>query len=111
MTNKELIQRAAQLEDPITLSGQTIAGEVGSALVTDKGNIYVGVSLHASCGIGVCGEHTAIGNMLTNKESRIEKIVSVVGGGKVFPPCGRCRELMYQVNTSNAETEIVLGED
>lgn len=111
MTNGELIKKAAQLENPVVLSGQTIAAEVGSALITDKGNVYVGVSLHASCGIGACGEHTAIGNMLTNKETRIKRIVAVGGHGKIFPPCGRCRELMYQVNPANSETEVILGED
>lgn len=111
MTNQELIQKAKDLVKPTKLSGETVSGEVGSALVTDKGNVYVGVSIHASCGIGFCGEHNAIGAMLTAGESRIETIVSVGEGGKVLSPCGRCREMMYQVNMDNADTNIILGED
>ncbi|MBA7554547.1 hypothetical protein ES705_47171 [subsurface metagenome] len=87
-----------------------IIGEVGCALVTDKDNIYIGASIHACCGIGFCAEHSAIASMVTNGEYRIKKIVAVSGDGAVLPPCGRCRELMYQINEDNWNTEIIVGE-
>ena len=108
--NKELIRKAKELVHPRQLVGETVAGEVGSALITDKGNIYVGISIHASCGIGVCGEHTAIGNMLTNGETRIQTIVAA-GVEGIHRPCGRCRELMYQIDINNAETDVIIDED
>jgi cytidine deaminase len=110
MNDKELIQKAKDLVNPKKLSEEAISGEVGSVLVTDKGNIYSGVSIHAACGVGFCAEHTAIGNMLTNNESRIEKIVAF-GDERVLSPCGRCRELMYQVNPENKNTDVILGEN
>lgn len=67
MNDKELVAKATALVNPKKLVGETVVGEVGCALVTDKGNLYVGTSLHASCGIGVCGEHSAIFSMLTNE--------------------------------------------
>lgn len=111
MTNKELINKAREITKLNQLSDEAVAGEVGSALITDKGNLYIGVSISAACGVGFCAEHNAIGSMLTNEESRIEKIVAVGGGGEVVTPCGRCREIIYQVNYSNMETDVILDED
>lgn len=109
MENEDLIQKAKKLVNIKKLNGETIFGEVGSILITEKGNLYEGVSLHASCGIGTCAEHTAILNMLAKGETRIIKIVAV-GTEGVYNPCGRCRELMYQVDKNNSETEIILSD-
>jgi len=111
MTNQDLIKKAKELVRPVKLSGQTIAAEVGGALVTDKDNMYFGVSIHASCGVGFCAEHNAIGMMVTNSESKIKTIVAVGKDGKILPPCGRCREIMYQVNPANAETDVIVSEN
>ncbi|QQR82522.1 cytidine deaminase [Candidatus Campbellbacteria bacterium] len=110
MTNQEIIKKASELVSIKKLNGGAVSGEVGSVLVTESGNIYGGVSIDAPCGIGVCGEHTAIGNMLTGGETRIKKIVAVATEG-ILSPCGRCRELMYQVDKGNAETEVILSEN
>ena len=65
-----------------------------------------------SSGIGFCAEHAAIAAMITAGESRIAKIVAVWGEDTVLPPCGRCRELMYEIDAANLEsTEVILGED
>jgi cytidine deaminase len=84
-------------------------GEVSAALLTAAGNIYTGVSISAACGIGFCAEHSAIARMVTGGESRIVKIVALSADGKFLPPCGRCRELIYQVNKENLDAEILLG--
>lgn len=110
MTNKELIEKAKGLVNPTKLVGEAVAGEVGAALITDKGNVYEGISLDATSGIGVCAEHTAIGTMLTNGETRI-KIIVAAGKEGVYRPCGRCRELMYQIDIQNADTEVIIGEN
>lgn len=111
MTHEELVQKAKEITKLNKLSDEAIAGEVGSALVTDKGNVYLGVSIHASCGIGFCAEHSAIASMITQGESRIDKIVALDSGGRILPPCGRCREMIVQVNHQNIETEVILGKN
>lgn len=108
MNKEELIDRAKEITKLNKLSDYAIAGEVGSALVTDKGNVSTGVSIHAASGVGFCAEHSAIASMLTNGESRIEKIVALDGDGVLLPPCGRYREIIYQVNNQNKETNIIL---
>src|SRR3989344_8018772 len=111
MNNDELIQKAKEITKLNKLSDEAVAGEVGSALITDKGNVYTGVSIHAACGIGFCAEHAAIADMLKHGESRISKIVALDGDGVILSPCGRCREIIFQINHKNTETEVIIGEN
>lgn len=111
MTNEELIQKAKDVTKLNKLSDEAIAGEVGSALITDKGNVYTGVSIHAASGVGFCAEHSAIADMVKQGESRIDKIVALDGDGKILPPCGRCREMIFQINHKNTETDVLLSND
>ena len=48
--------------------------------------------------------------MLKNNESRIKKIVAVGKTGAI-PPCGRCRELMKQLNIENLSTQIMTSDN
>lgn len=83
------------------------AASVSCALVTEVGSIYTGVCIDLACGIGFCAEHSAVAAMLLHRETRIVKIVAVDGRG-VIAPCGRCRELLLQVNPLNRDCEVVL---
>lgn len=108
LTNEELIKEAQKVTKLNKLSDEAIAGEVGSALITDKGSVYTGVSIHAASGVGFCAEHSAISEAIKNGESRIIKIVALDGKGIILPPCGRCREIIFQVNHDNTETDVIL---
>jgi len=111
MTNEELIQKAKDVLNYRELSDECNAGGVSAALLTPAGNVYVGVCIDAACGIGFCAEHSAIANMVTMGESRIVKVVALSGDGKFLPPCGRCRELLYQVNNGNLDAEVLMSPD
>ena len=111
ITNENLIEKAKKVAKLHKASKEVRIGDVGCALITDKNNVYVGASIHACCGVGFCAEHSAIAGMVTNREYRLKKIVAVSDDGTVLPPCGRCRELMYQINESNWNTEIILGKN
>lgn len=108
ISDEGLIQKAKDNLNPVDLSRNSDAGGVASALVTDKGNVYVGVCIDTASSMGFCAEHNAIGTMITNKESRIETIVAVDWNGKILPPCGRCREFIFQVNEENLKTRVIL---
>ena len=86
-------------------------GTVGAALVTATGVLHTGVNLSLMCGIGFCAEHSAVANMVAAGESRIARIAAVTSTGAVLPPCGRCRELLYQIDPGNLDTEVVLAPD
>ncbi|TSC76249.1 MAG: CMP/dCMP deaminase zinc-binding protein [Parcubacteria group bacterium Gr01-1014_31] len=111
MQHTQLYKKAQALTNTRTLTPECVVGEVGCALQTDRGNMYVGTSIDAACGIGFCAEQSAIASMVAGGESRITAIVAVDSNGNIVPPCGRCREMIYQVNHDNIDTEVMLAED
>lgn len=111
MTAEELIKTARNVVGKYTLSNADFsAGSVGAALLTTKGNVYTGVNIEIACGIGFCAEHSAIAEMLKNRETQIEMIVAV-NAESIIPPCGRCRELLFQVDNRNINTKVYLSEE
>ena len=112
MTNEELIRKAQSVVKPRRIAHGYGIGDVGCALLSANGNVFLGVCIDAACGMGFCAEHAAIAAMVTGGEQRIRKIVAVLGDGRVLPPCGRCREFMRQIDEHNLdETDVVLGRD
>jgi len=111
MEIQELINEAYKITGIYKPSKKCECGSVGAALFTRGGNIYTGVCIDCACGIGFCAEHSAIADMLKHRESVIEMLVAVNEKKEIAPPCGRCRELIYQINKSNAYTQIVINEN
>jgi cytidine deaminase len=111
ITNQQLIEKAKEIAILKECSEDVKIGNVGCALLTEDNKIYLGVSIRASCGIGFCAEHGAIATMVLEQKYKIKKIVAVTGDGIILPPCGRCREFMYQINEDNYETEIIIDSD
>lgn len=109
ISDADLLLRAKAVVGVRRLSPTVQAGDVGCALVTNSGNVHVGVCLDASCGIGFCAEHAAIANMVTLGESHIFTLVAVDCDGNVLPPCGRCRELISQINPKNCDARVLLA--
>lgn len=111
LTNLELIEKAKTVLRPRELYLGNSAGDVACALLSAQGNLYLGVCIDISSGIGFCAEHAAIAAMITAGESQIARIVAIWRENTVLPPCGRCRELMYEIDATNLETtEVVLSE-
>lgn len=84
------------------------SGKVGCALLTTNGNIYTGISVDLVCGLGNCAEYSAVCEMLKNHETKIEMIVAVYNKEKIIPPCGRCRELIAELDSDNINTKVIL---
>ncbi len=111
MTNEDLIKKAKSIVKPKKMRHRFTTADCGCALITDKGNVYLGVSIDTPSSMGFCAEHSAIASMVTNGEFKINKIVAVLDDGTVLPPCGRCREFMYQIDKSNLTTEVLIKKD
>ena len=109
MTDQALIDRAWAVVKPRRI-GQHTSSDVGCALLAADGQVYVGVCVDVSCGIGFCAEHSAIAAMVTAGEYRIRKIVAVQSDGSVRSPCGRCREFMRQLDPENMDANVVLAQ-
>ena len=105
---KKLYDAARKVQNPRTVSPFIDAGGVAAAILTKEGNIYVGVCIDTASTLGMCAERNAIANMLTNGESKIDKVVAVMPDGKVGSPCGACREYMMQLDENSGEIEILL---
>lgn len=111
MTVEKLIEVAHEIVGKYELSNADFsAGTVGAALLTAKGNVYTGINIEVACGIGFCAEHSAIAEMLKNRETEIEMIVAT-NAESIIAPCGRCRELMFQVDNKNLNTKVYLSKE
>jgi cytidine deaminase len=110
----ELIAEAAAVISPRMVEDRLV-GDVGCALITERGSVYKGVCIDTGSGTGFCAEASAIAAMVTAGESRIHRIVAVWKdeNGKLFllSPCGRCREFIRQMDEGNLDTEVILGRD
>lgn len=104
----KLYHEARRVQNERTISPFIEAGGVAAAILTKKGNIYVGVCIDTASTLGMCAERNAIANMITNGEHEIEKVVAVVEDGSVGSPCGACREYMMQLATDSGEIEILV---
>lgn len=110
-----MIAQAAAVVRPLR-RGDYLIGDVGSALLSAAGNLYLGVCIDVGSGMGFCAEHSAIAAMVTAGEYQIQKIVAVwkneQGQVHVIAPCGRCREFMRQIHPDNIDTtEVIMDTD
>lgn len=110
ITDAQLIERAKAILKPRKIRHNMTIGDVGCALLSDSGTIYLGVCMEIVCGIGFCAEHSAIAAMVTAGEQKIKKIVAVSEYG-IVPPCGRCREFISQIHEENMNTLVIIGKD
>lgn len=111
ITDAELIAHARSVIRPRKVQNDFTLGEVGCALLSTNGNVYLGVCIDTASGMGFCAEHSAIAAMVTGGELRIQRIVAVLEDGTILPPCGRCREFMFQIHEDNLEAEVIIGKN
>ena len=112
INNSDLIQRAIGVLNPRRLSSyQAEAGGVGAALLDEEGGVHVGVCIDVACSVGFCAEHSAIASLVTAGKSKIKKIVAVDWDQSILPPCGRCREFIYQIHDDNQNTQVIIADD
>lgn len=103
-----LVAQAAALVGEFALTKPSLtAAAVGAALETASGRIFTGINLDLACGIGFCAEHAAVAEMLKSRETVVRCIVAV-NAERIVAPCGRCRELLVQVDPRNLECEVLL---
>lgn len=107
----KLYNEACKVQNSRVISPFIEGGQVAAAILTKKGNIYTGVCLDTASTLGICAERNAIFNMLTNGESKIEKIVCVMSNGNVGTPCGACRELIMQLDKDSKNTQILIDKN
>jgi cytidine deaminase len=70
---------------------------VGAALKTRAGEIVTGCNVEsASYGLSVCAERVALWKALSEGLSDFEAVVIVTAANRPTPPCGACRQLLWE---------------
>jgi cytidine deaminase len=70
---------------------------VGAALRTEAGKIFTGCNIEsASYGLTVCAERVAIWKALSECERKFTDLVIVVDTDELTPPCGTCRQIIWE---------------
>ena len=70
---------------------------VGAALMTKRGNLYLGCNVeNGSYGLTLCAERVAIASAVAGGEREFEALAIVTGAADPTPPCGACRQFIYE---------------
>jgi cytidine deaminase len=70
---------------------------VGAALATTDGRIFTGCNVeNASYGLTVCAERVALLKALSEGAREFSAIVVVADTASPTPPCGPCRQLLWE---------------
>ncbi|MBK6750934.1 MAG: cytidine deaminase [Acidobacteria bacterium] len=71
--------------------------QVGAAVEGESGDIYIGCNVEsASYGLTVCAERVAIWKGISRGEKRFKQIAVVVDTEELTPPCGVCRQIIWE---------------
>ncbi|MBR2987764.1 MAG: cytidine deaminase [Clostridia bacterium] len=105
----EAYQKALGFAERKQVNARVKIGSTAAWLRSASGKEYLGKSLVAACGLGYCAEQGAIAVMLNAGETVIESLMAVDHEGTVLVPCGKCLELISQLDDANRDTRILLG--
>ncbi|MFN0140910.1 MAG: cytidine deaminase [Pyrinomonadaceae bacterium] len=94
-TDKELIEAARDVRENAYAPFSDF--RVGAALETDDGEIISGCNVEsASYGLTVCAERVAIWKAISQGRRKIVKIAVVADTEELTPPCGVCRQIIWE---------------
>lgn len=94
-SEKELVEAATAVRENAYAPFSEF--KVGSALETDDGQIIVGSNVEsASYGLTVCAERVAVWNAISQGKRKIVKIAVVADTETLTPPCGVCRQIIWE---------------
>jgi len=70
---------------------------VGAAIETDDGQVFTGCNVEsASYGLTVCAERVAIWKAISEGKHKIKNIAVVCDTKELTPPCGVCRQIIWE---------------
>ena len=80
---------------------------VGSALETAKGSIFTGCNIeNSSYGLTICAERVAVFRAVSEGYRQFTRIAVVTDTEVVTPPCGACRQVLWELC---GDIEVVLA--
>jgi cytidine deaminase len=80
---------------------------VGAALETAEGQVITGCNVeNATYGLTICAERVAIFKAISEGHRRFSRIAVVADTEEPTPPCGACRQILWELG---GDLEIILG--
>jgi len=81
---------------------------VGAALLSSDGRVFTGCNVENSTyGLSMCAERVAIFKAVSDGSHEISKVVVVTDHEHIAPPCGCCRQMIWEF--ANDQTEVILA--
>lgn len=106
ITDEELIERAKQAQAVAHAPYSNF--KVGAALVTEDGRLYTGCNIENSTySLTMCAERVAIYKAVSEGARSIAKIAIVADHEKLTPPCGCCRQMIWEFHAE--KTDVILA--
>ncbi|RLG51982.1 MAG: hypothetical protein DRN96_03955 [Thermoproteota archaeon] len=96
---------SAQLHRLVSLAAEAMKAayapyskfRVGAAVLASSGAVYTGCNIeNASYGLTVCAERVAVFKAISEGERGIRAVAVVTEAEKPTPPCGACRQVIYE---------------
>ena len=94
--------------------------KVGAAIEDDGGRIYTGCNVeNATYGLTMCAERVAVFKAISEGASKMKRVAVVTGSEKLTPPCGACRQILWEfcgdailtlANLSGAEETLTIAQ-
>jgi cytidine deaminase len=70
---------------------------VGAALEDDRGRVFTGCNIeNATYGLSLCAERVAIFKAISEGASGIRRVAVVADTQTLTPPCGACRQILWE---------------
>lgn len=105
-TDQELIESARRARDAAHAPYSGFA--VGAALLTADGRVFTGCNIENSTfGLTMCAERVAIFKAVSEGAREILKLAIVADNERFAPPCGCCRQMIWEFATEG--TEVILA--
>lgn len=113
ITNKQLIQSAKEYQKNSTAKYSNF--KVGAALLDKNEEIHGGCNVESSSyGLTICAERVALTKAISEGVRTFNKMAIVGPNNDFCPPCGACRQLLYDYSpdleiilTNNKETKSI----
>ncbi len=71
---------------------------VGAAILTEDGKVYSGGNIETSSySLTICAERTALFKAISEGERKFKAIAIASDAPEFCPPCGACRQVMYDL--------------
>ena len=94
-TKNELVEAARDVRERAFAPYSNF--KVGAAVRTKTGKIYTGCNVEsASYGLTVCAERVAIWKAVSEGEKEFTEIAVVADTQELTPPCGVCRQIIWE---------------